>query len=77
MKITIDDVIEFIIKNSEETERMDKINKITFPFTSKYERYINKKTKDTIRIWWSWYQPSYDDMKDFIERPDDLLLNWK
>lgn len=38
-KITIDDVIEFIIKNSDKTEWMDKINKITFPFTSKYAEF--------------------------------------
>ena len=39
MKITINDVIEFIIKNSEQTEWMDKINKVTFPFTSKYAEF--------------------------------------
>lgn len=39
MKITIDDVIEFIIKNSDKTEWMDKINKITFPFTTKYSEF--------------------------------------
>ena len=38
-KITIDDVIEFIVKNSENKEWMDKINKITFPFTTKYEEF--------------------------------------
>lgn len=70
MKITIDDVIEFIIKNSDKTERMDKINKITFPFTSKYERFSRKNEDKEIRIWGSGYQPSYDDLKDFVERPD-------
>lgn len=44
MRITIDDVIEFIIKNSDKTERMDKINKITFPFTQKYADF-SKKTQ--------------------------------
>jgi len=38
-EITINDVIEFIIKNSDQTERMDKINKVTFPFTSKYAEF--------------------------------------
>lgn len=37
--ITIDDVIEFIVKNSEHTEWMDKLNKATFPFTSKYAEF--------------------------------------
>lgn len=35
-EITIDDVIEFIIKNCDDTELMDKINKTSFPFTTKY-----------------------------------------
>jgi len=35
-KITFEDVIEFIALNSDETEWMDKLNKLTFPFTSKY-----------------------------------------
>ena len=38
-KITIDDVIEFIVKNSDKTEWMDKLNKATFPFTSKYAEF--------------------------------------
>lgn len=44
MEITIDDVIEFIIKNSDKTEWMDKINKVTFPFTTKYAEF-SKKTQ--------------------------------
>ena len=68
---TIDDVIEFIIKNSDNTQRMDRINKITFPFTSKYDsKFTKKKASDEIRIGGSWYQPSYWDFKDFIERDD-------
>jgi len=43
MKITLEDVIEFIIKNSEETEWMDKINNLTFPFTSKFKRLHGDK----------------------------------
>ena len=39
MMIKLEDVIEFIIKNSDKTEWMDKINKITFPFTSKYAEF--------------------------------------
>ncbi|MBO7716655.1 MAG: hypothetical protein J6S85_24025 [Methanobrevibacter sp.] len=46
---TIEDVIEFIIKNSDNTERMDRINKITFPFTSKYNSRFPKK-KDEVWI---------------------------
>lgn len=33
------DVISFIIQNCEDTELMDKINRITFPFTSKYKDF--------------------------------------
>lgn len=65
-EITINEVMDFIFSNCNETELMDKINKITFPFTSKYDRFYNRKD---VRIWWN-YQPSYDDLKDFIERPD-------
>jgi hypothetical protein len=44
MMIKLEDVIEFIIKNSDNTEWMDRINKITFPFTSKYNsRFTEKK----------------------------------
>lgn len=35
-EITFEDVVEFVAKNSDETARMDKLNKMTFPFTSKY-----------------------------------------
>jgi len=35
-EITIDDIIEFIIKHCDDIELMDKINKTSFPFTTKY-----------------------------------------
>ena len=35
-EITFTDVVEFIAVNSDQTARMDKLNKLTFPFTSKY-----------------------------------------
>lgn len=35
-EITFKDVVEFIAVNSDQTARMDKLNKLTFPFTSKY-----------------------------------------
>lgn len=43
-EITIEDVMMFIIHNSENTEIMDKINKTTFPFTSKYLRFSKTQT---------------------------------
>ena len=43
-EITIDDVIEFIIRNCDNTELMDKINKTSFPFTTKYLNSNNWKT---------------------------------
>ena len=76
MEITFDDVMEFIIKNSDNRERMDKLNKITFPFTTSYE---NKYWKKEVSVWWK-YQPSYEDLKDIIEAPlwtfpwDDLFM---
>ena len=36
MKITLEDVLLFIASNSDNKEAMDKINKMTFPFTSKF-----------------------------------------
>lgn len=36
-RITFEEVVEFIALNSDETEWMDKLNKLTFPFTSKYK----------------------------------------
>lgn len=35
-EITFTDVVEWIARNSDNTLRMDKLNKLTFPFTSKY-----------------------------------------
>lgn len=35
-EITIDDVIAFIIKHCDDRAMMDKINKTSFPFTTKY-----------------------------------------
>lgn len=42
-EITVEEVIDFIIKNSDNTKIIDKINKITFPFTSKFRDYQEKK----------------------------------
>lgn len=71
MEITFEDVIEFVIKNSDKRERMDKLNKITFPFTTSYENKYWKKKTDYI-MWWS-YQPSYEDLRDFVERDEYLV----
>lgn len=42
--LTRDDVIKFILYNSDNTEMMDKINKISYPFTSRYDNVENKKS---------------------------------
>ena len=47
MKITFEDVVEFVIKNSDNRERMDKLNKITFPFTTSYDKKYGR-TKETV-----------------------------
>ena len=39
--MTLDDVLMWIIKNSDDTDAMDKINKLTFSFTSKYKEWTN------------------------------------
>ena len=43
-EITIDDIIEFIIKHCDDRKLMDKINKTSFPFTTKYLNSNNRKT---------------------------------
>lgn len=47
-EITIDDVIEFIIRNCDNREAMDKISKTSFPFTTKYLEGNKWKKDDTI-----------------------------
>lgn len=44
-EITLNDVLVWIIENGDKTDLMDKINKTTFPFTSKYGDRA-KKQKD-------------------------------
>ena len=45
-EITLDDVIEFIIRNCDDREAMDKISRTSFPFTTKYlENQTVKPTK--------------------------------
>lgn len=70
MEITFEDVMEFVIKNSDHREWMDKLNKITFPFTTSYENKYWKK--NDFKIWWR-YEPSYDDLRDSIERDEYLV----
>ena len=49
-EITIDDVIEFIIRNCDDREAMDKISKTSFPFTTKYLEGNKRKKDNTITI---------------------------
>lgn len=56
-EITIDDIIEFIIKNCDDTELMDKINKTSFPFTTKYLN-SNKWKKETTQRGYSYNVPN-------------------
>ena len=41
-EITYADVLIWIVENSDNFEVMDKINQLTFPFTSKYKRWTDK-----------------------------------
>lgn len=42
-KLSLDDIIDWIVRNHENTRAIDKINSITFPFTSKYLDNVKKK----------------------------------
>lgn len=58
-EITLDDVIEFIIRHRNDTAAMDEISKASFPFTSKYRNRNNRKKDSTITLtptpytWWN------------------------
>jgi len=41
--MNLKDIIHWIVENNEDTEAMNKINKTTFPFTSKYLKYQEDK----------------------------------
>ena len=61
-EITIDDVIEFIIKNCDDRELMDKISRTSFPFTTKYlngNKRREEKESSTITLTPSPYTPPY------------------
>lgn len=81
-EITFEDVIEFIARNSDNTLWMDKLNKLTFPFTSKYtlqsgfaiprwesKHYTVEELEAEVNkpLWWK--EPSYEDIKDTVEAP--------
>ena len=55
-EITIDDVIEFIIRNCDDREAMDKISRTSFPFTTKYlkNNQIRPKKYYFDKTWWDW-----------------------
>ena len=46
-EITLDDVIEFIIRNCDDRAAMDKISKTSFPFTTKYLNNNKEKERQT------------------------------
>ena len=82
-EITFTDVVEFIARNSDNTLRMDKLNKLTFPFTSKYtlqsgfaipksetKHYtVEELEAEVNKPLWLWDQPAYDDYRDVVEAP--------
>lgn len=37
--ITLEDILYWIVINSDNTEAIDKINKATFPFTTRYKEF--------------------------------------
>lgn len=57
-EITLDDIIEFIIRHRNDTEMMDEISKASFPFTSKYRNKNDWEKNSTITLtpyWWTTY----------------------
>lgn len=44
-EVTFKGVTEFILNNCDDQEAMDKINKMTFPFTSKFEVFTKNQLK--------------------------------
>jgi len=40
-QLTMDDVVRWIMQNSDNEEVMDKVNRLTFTFTPKYKKYSN------------------------------------
>lgn len=58
-EITLDDVIEFIIKNCDDREAMDKISRTSFPFTTKYLENQTKSKRYTDKPWTSEGYGSY------------------
>jgi hypothetical protein len=41
--ITLQDVLHWIVDNCDNTDAMEKINRASFPFTSRYEKHTNAK----------------------------------
>lgn len=41
-KLTLDDIIWWIVKHSDDKAAMDKINKLSFVYTQKYNDFIGK-----------------------------------
>ena len=49
-EITLDDIIEFIIRHRNDTEMMDEISKASFPFTSNYRNKNDWGKNSTITL---------------------------
>lgn len=54
---TVAQIVDFIVRHSDDTQTMDKLNKITFPFTSKFMSYQKDKETST------WSSSSYEEKK--------------
>lgn len=67
-KITFEDVVEFVALNSDETEWMDKLNKLTFPFTSKYKYQSGFQVwdkKETKKL-------TTEDLEEIVKKPFNI-----
>lgn len=44
-ELTLTEILYWIVDNQDDTEAMDRISRTTFPFTSKYMSYTERKDR--------------------------------
>lgn len=66
-EMTYDDVLMFIVKNKDNVEIMDDLNRTVYPFTSRYKNRVEQKEKHR------WY--FFGDNSDDTVNIEDLSPN--
>lgn len=46
-KLTLKDILDFILENKDDLKTMDEISLLVFPYTTKYKSYYGKKNNDS------------------------------